>query len=316
MPATAAAPALPCAAVSAIIFTGSPLDRADHQRRDARWMADRLNEESTRFLPLWRLQPLVKLGEQRELAFARRILFEDLDAVPDPLLLGVADDVAHFVVDLSALEKPADELGLAGQAKFEDLLGVALHLSPEHASIAAHARSLVDWHARHSKCSVCSGDTQPRFGGIQRSCLDCSADHFPRTDPVAIALIVRGDKCLLGRGPGWPEKMYSALAGFVEPGESIEEAARREVREEAAVEVGEVRYVASQPWPFPSSLMIGCIGTGESEAITVDRTELQDAAWFDRATVERALGGDQSQLIVPPPFAIAHHLMRRWIEGA
>lgn len=302
--------------MSAIIFTGSPLDRADHQRRDPRWLTDRLSEESTRFLPLWRLQPLVKLGEARELAFARRILFEDLDAVPDPLLLGIADGVAHFVVDLSALEKPAEELGLAGEAEFEDLLRVAMQLPPEHASIAAHARSLLDWHTRHGKCPVCTGDTQPRFGGIQRTCLDCSAEHFPRTDPVAIALVVKGDRCLLGRGPGWPEKMFSALAGFIEPGESLEEATRREVKEEAGIDVGEVRYVASQPWPFPSSLMIGCIGTGESEEITVDRTELQDAAWFDRATVERALAGDQSELIVPPPFAIAHHLMRHWVGGA
>jgi NAD+ diphosphatase len=299
-----------------IVFTGSPLDRVAEKRRDPRWVAERLADESTRFLPLWRLEPLLKSGGPGGLAWARRILFEDLDAVPEPLLLGEADSVTHFAVDLSALEKPVEELGLAGQAGFEDLRAAAGRLPAGEAAIAAQARSLVDWHARHQHCAVCSGATQPKFGGLQRNCLDCGAEHHPRTDPVAIVLVVRGDRCLLGRGPGWPDRMYSALAGFVEPGESIEEAARREVLEESAVRVGDVRYVASQPWPFPSSLMIGCLGEALSEEITVDRTELQDAAWFDRAVVRQALEGRHDELIVPPPFAIAHQLMRAWIaEG-
>jgi NAD+ diphosphatase len=301
--------------VKPIVFSGSPLDRLDHQRRDPRWVADRMADAATRFLPLWRLDPLVKTGEPRGLAWARRILFEDLDAVPEPLLLGELDGVAHFAVDLSALEKPVEELGLAGEASFVDLRAAALALPAEDASIAAHARALVDWNTRYANCPACAGDTRVVFGGTQRNCVDCSAEHYPRTDPVAIPLVVRGERCLLGRGPGWPEKMYSALAGFVEPGESIEEAARREVREEAGVRVGAVRYVSSQPWPFPSSLMIGCIAEAESEEITIDRTELQDAAWFERDVVRRALEGDHSELIVPPPFAIAHHLMRTWVSG-
>ncbi|MBW2268785.1 MAG: NAD(+) diphosphatase [Deltaproteobacteria bacterium] len=298
-----------------IVFSGSPLDRVDQQRRDARWVSDRMDDAATRFLPLWRLDPLVKSGEPRGLAWARRVLFEDLDAVPEPLLLGLAEGVAHFAVDLSALGKPVEELGLAGEASFEDLRAVAQQLPAADAAIAAHARSLVDWNTRAAHCPACAGVTRPMFGGIQRNCFDCEAEHFPRTDPVAIALVVRGDRCLLGRGPGWPERMYSALAGFIEPGESIEEAARREVHEEAGVDVGSVRYVASQPWPFPASLMIGCIAEAQSDAVTVDHTELQDAAWFDRETVRRALEGDHAELIVPPPFAIAHHLMRAWITG-
>lgn len=272
-------------------------------------------DEATRFLPLWRLDPLVKSGEPRGLAWARRILFEDLDAVPEPLLLGEADGVAHFAVDLSALEKPVEELGLGGDAKFEDLRAAAMSLPAADASIAAHARALVDWNSRYAHCPGCAGHTRVVFGGIQRNCVDCAAEHYPRTDPVAIALVARGERCLLGRGPGWPEKMYSALAGFIEPGESIEEAARREVQEESGIRVGAVRYVSSQPWPFPSSLMIGCIAEAESEEITVDRTELQDAAWFERDVVRAALAGDHAELIVPPPFAIAHHLMRAWVAG-
>lgn len=298
-----------------IAFSGSPLDRVDRERRDPRWVAQCLADEATRFLPLWRLDPLLKLGEPRCLAWARRILFEDLDSVPEPLLLGTRDGVGHFAVDLSALEKPLEELGLAGEASFEDLRAVAHVLPGPETAIAAHARSLVDWNARHLHCASCAGATRPVFGGSQRNCLDCSAEHYPRTDPVAIALVVRGDRCLLGRGPGWPERLYSALAGYVEPGESIEEAVRREVREESGIEVGAVRYLASQPWPFPSSLMIGCLAEGESETLEIDRTELLDAAWFDRSRVRAALAGESDELIVPPPFAIAHHLIRAWIEG-
>ena len=298
-----------------IVFAGSPLDRVDRERRDPRWVADRMADAASRFLPFWRLDPLLKSGETRGLAWARRILFEDLDVVPEPLLLGVAEGIAHFAVDLSALEKPVEELGLAGEASFEDLRAAALSLPAADAAIAAHARSLVDWNTRYAHCPTCAGATHIAFGGIQRNCADCSAEHFPRTDPVAIVLVTRGDRCLLGRGPGWPDRMYSALAGFIEPGESIEEAARREVQEESGVVLGAVRYVASQPWPFPASLMIGCIADAQSEAITVDRTELQDAAWFDRRVVRGALAGDHAELIVPPPFAIAHHLMRAWVTG-
>ncbi|MGE4649656.1 MAG: NAD(+) diphosphatase, partial [Myxococcota bacterium] len=144
---------------------------------------------------------------------------------------------------------------------------------------------------------------------------ECAVEHFPRSDPVAIAAVVRGDRCLLGRGPGWPEQMFSALAGFVEPGESLEEAVRREVHEESGVRVGEVRYVSSQPWTFPSSFMLGCIATAESEAISIDRAEIEEARWFERATLLAALEGETGELSLPPPMAIAHHLIRAWLEG-
>jgi NAD+ diphosphatase len=163
---------------------------------------------------------------------------------------------------------------------------------------------------------VCGGPSRSVFGGAQRNCIECSAEHFPRTDPVAIALVTRGDRCLLGRQRGWPPRLYSALAGFVEPGETLEEAVRREVLEESGVVVGEVRYVASQPWPFPSSLMLGCLANGESEAIRLDAAELEAAAWFTREAVAQALAQTAQELVVPPRFAVASELMRRWVDRA
>ena len=148
-----------------------------------------------------------------------------------------------------------------------------------------------------------------------RRCPDCALEHFPRTDPVVIGAVVRGDRCLLGRSRGWPDAMFSALAGFVEPGENLEEALRREVQEEAGIRVGAVHYVASQPWPFPCSLMIGCLAEAESEAIRIDPAELEAAEWFSRDEVRAALDGPTDRLILPPPVAIAHHLVRHWALG-
>jgi NAD+ diphosphatase len=299
----------------AIAFSGSPLDRAAIERRDPVWIEDRASDPAARFLPLCALEPLVKLGETRALAWARAELFDDLDPRPEPMLLGIDDGVAHFAVDVSAVDEPLATLGVEGIAAFEDLRSIAGELTAAEVAIFAHSRSLVDWHARHRHCPVCRGDTTPVLGGANRRCIECSAEHFPRTDPVAIAAVVRGDRCLLGRGPGWPDSMYSALAGFVELGETVEEAVRREVREESGVVVGDVRYVKSQPWPFPSSLMIGCIAQAESEEITVDRVELVDARWFGLDEIRTALAGAPGPLFVPPPFAIANHLMQAWVDG-
>jgi NAD+ diphosphatase len=297
-----------------ITFSGSTLDRSSNQRRDAEWIARHLDDDAARFLPMWKLNPLVKLGEERSLAWAKRELFDELDPAPAPVLLGVDGEVAHFAVDVSAVDEPEAAFGVEEVAKFEELRGVVPQLSIAEASIAAHARSLTDWHARHGYCAVCGGATVPESGGGNRRCIECSAEHFPRTDPVAIAVVGRGAQCLLGRGPGWPETMYSALAGFIEPGETMEEAVRREIQEESGIRVGDVHYVKSQPWPFPSSLMIGCIGDGESEEITVDFGELEDVKWFSLETIRAALDGKSTELFVPPPFAVAHHLVRAWAE--
>jgi NAD+ diphosphatase len=187
------------------------------------------------------------------------------------------------------------------------------------AGILAQGRSLLDWHARHGFCAVCGSPTEPRDGGYARRCGNaaCNAQHFPRTDPVVIMLVLQGDRCLLGRQPMFPPGMFSALAGFVEPGETLEEAVRREVAEEAGIASRAVRYHASQPWPFPSSLMIGCMTEATSEAIEVDRDELEDAAWFAKSEVaemlRRSLTPETPRM--PPPLSLAHQLAKAWVEG-
>jgi NAD+ diphosphatase len=233
---------------------------------------------------------------------------------PEPIFLGTRDEVAHFAVDVSAVDEPAETLGVADVASFEDLRAMVGVMPLEDASLASQGRAYVDWHARTRFCGSCGGPTRALQGGAHRVCTECQAEHFPRTDPVGIAAVVRGDMCLLGRGPGWPSTMFSALAGFVEPGESLEEAVRREVHEEAGIVVGHVRYVASQPWTFPSSFMIGCLAEAETIEITIDEAELEEARWFSREQLARSYAGDTSEVMVPPPMAIAHHLIRAWLD--
>jgi NAD+ diphosphatase len=273
-----------------------------------------LADPAARFLPMHNLEPLVKLGDTRSLAWARGEMFDDVLPDRQPLLLGLDEGVAHFAVDVSPLSEPLAQLGVESLARFEEIRGIAGQLSGAEVSVIAHARSLTDWHHRHRHCAACGEATTPMLGGAHRRCAECATEHFPRTDPVAIAPVVHGDRCLLGRGPGWPDTMYSALAGFIEIGETLEEAVRREVFEEVGVTVGAVRYVKSQPWPFPSSLMIGCLAEAESSELTVDHNELADARWFSLDEVRDALAGKPGPLFVPPPFAIAHHLIRAWVE--
>ena len=199
-------------------------------------------------------------------------------------------------------------------------------LQVERTGILAQGASLLAWHASHRFCSRCGEPSEPRAAGYKRVCPACEAQHFPRTDPVVIMLAVRGERCLLGRGRHFPEGMYSALAGFLEPGETIEAAVRRETLEESGVRVGRVRYHGAQPWPFPYTLMIGCYGEGLSEAIQHDAEELADCRWFERDAVREAIAdparhrgvgspGVEGGFLVPPPMAIAHQLMRAWALG-
>jgi NAD+ diphosphatase len=180
----------------------------------------------------------------------------------------------------------------------------------------AQGAALLAWHASHGFCGKCGHRSEMRSGGYRRVCPNCSTEHFPRTDPVAIMLAVTRERCLMGRGPHFAPGMYSALAGFIEPGETIEGAVRREVFEESGIRLGRVVYHASQPWPFPYSLMIGCFGEALNEDISFDRAELEDCRWFTRAEVRAILGGDKSSgIFVPPSAAIAHHLIRAWAES-
>lgn len=296
------------------VFAGNPLERVDFRRRDAAWIAERLVDPETRFLPVWRLAVPVREAATPELVWIGCDVKPD--GGPDPILLGVRDGRAHFALDVSALGDPVAELGLAG-ATYPDLRAIASRLAVGEAGIAAQARHLVDWHARRRFCSVCGQPSRAFDAGHVRRCTssDCAAEHFPRTDPVVIMLVTHGERCLLGRQPKWPHPFFSALAGFVEPGETLEEAVRREVFEEAGIRVGEVRYHSSQPWPFPASLMLGCMAEATTEEIRVDTHELEDARWFTRDDVRAALDGKNKDLALPPPLAIAHQLVRAWADG-
>jgi NAD+ diphosphatase len=301
---------------SPIPYSGNPLDRLSPRRTDAAWVTERLADPETRFLPLWKLQVLVKQSAVPELGWARGGVRERMSQDPGAVLLGERGGVTHFAVDLSALSDPLGDLGLAGEAKFSEPHAVVGGLPMGDAGIIAQARGLLTWHARHRFCGSCGEPTRSADAGYVRRCPSCNAEHFPRTDPVVIMLPVRGERCLLGRQPAFPKGMWSALAGFLEPGETIEEAVRREVAEESGLEVGSVRYQASQPWPFPASLMIGCIAEAESERVEVDASELEDARWFERDELALALAGKHPGMFVPPPMAIAHHLMKAWLERA
>ena len=205
-----------------------------------------------------------------------------------------------------------------GRFRTLDLRAIATEgsVAAPELGLLALAKSMLDWHARHGFCANCGTATLVRAGGFRRECPGCAAHHFPRTDPVVIMLIRRGDRCLLGRGPHFKPGMYSCLAGFLEPGETIEAAVRREAYEETQIRIGAVGYHTSQPWPFPSSLMIGCIAEGLDETIVTDPTELEDARWFDREAVRAMLENRHGDgIVAPPPMAIAHVLMRAFIDG-
>lgn len=295
-----------------IAFTGHGLDRADHIRADAAALATLRTSPQARVLVLDGLAPV--LGERHALTW-REIAGDDGDLV----FLGLHDGTPLFAPvpahgdDRSAyLQRPAwKEISL---------------LPAQDLAIYGGARSLVDWHARHRCCARCGGATVLAKGGWQRDCSACQAQHFPRTDPVTIMLVEHDGDLLLGRGKNFPPGRYSALAGFVEPGESMEDAVAREVLEEAGVRVHSVRYVASQPWPFPSQLMLGCHALAEGRDLTVDTSELADARWFTRtevaaalaAPVDVGLGGELGDLafLPPPETAIARNLLEWWLEKA
>ena len=303
-------------------FSGSPLDRCDQARRDPAWIAALVDDKRSRFLPLLAtekrdLKVLVDRanGDRAEpgatLAWRTRPMLDPRVVRGETVLLGTLDGVGHFAVALSAA---ADwpENG-AEEASPRD---VATDLSVEEGGILAFAKSLLDWHLRHPFCAACGSATQTRGGGKERYCAACSTTHYPRVDPVVIMLVHDGERCLLGRSARRATPLYSALAGFVEPGESVEEAVKREVLEEAGIEIDQVGYHSSQPWPFPSSLMIGCLASARTTAIERDAHELADVAWFDRESIRRALVAPPKTATIhlPRPIAIAHHLIKSWLE--
>jgi NAD+ diphosphatase len=298
-------------------FAGNPLDRVSQRRQDARWVASLLDHPDTRVLPLHDLKPQVRHSSAMGLDWQNVASWRPLiDEGSTLILLGMRGEQAYFALDATSADIPAD-----GETAAMDARAVAPMIDSGEAAILAEARSLVDWHARHRFCARCGTPSVVASGGWVRHCPNCKAHHFPRVDPVVIMLAVRGERCLLGRGLRRPGARFSCLAGFMEPGETLEEAVRREVLEESAIRVGRVRYLASQPWPFPSSLMMGCLAEALSEEITIDADELAEVRWFEReevrAMVERSRSDDAipGLATLPPPLAIGHQIARRWAFG-
>ena len=281
-------------------FTGSRLDRADHVRADPDRLAGYMN---------WKARVLALDGLMPSLDDTNRLAWGTLADVPEDAelcFLGLDEGKACF----AAVPPRGDATPRMANPQLWSLMAT---LQPDDLALYGGARSLTDWHARHRFCAQCGGDTKLAKGGWQRDCTNCGASHFPRTDPVTIMLVEHDGRLMLGRGLGWPEGRFSALAGFVEPGESIEEGVAREVLEEAGVRVRDVTYVASQPWPFPSQLMIGCHSHADSDELTIDDTEMAEINFYTRDEVQAALAGD-GPFVAPPPHAIAHYLMQWWIE--
>ena len=305
------------------MFANNPLDRAGHLRTDEGWLASQIAANDALFVPLWRGDALVlpeaAAGQGRDVAWLPKAAISAF-LNNDVIFLGLnRNNAPRFAVDISLLEAPEqtapfDALCRAGGV-FENLRTLAMvgDIPATELAILAQGKGLLEWHATHGFCSKCGAKSVIAEGGYKRSCISCEADHFPRTDPVVIMLPYLGDKCLLGRQAGWPENLFSALAGFMEPGETIEEAVARETMEEAGVAISSVHYHSTQPWPFPSSLMIGCLAEAENETISVDEKELAEARWFSVTEIKDAFNGT-AEFDIPPSLAIAHHLIKAFVE--
>ncbi len=288
-----------------LAFSGSPLDRAEALRRNVEDLDALARHPEARRIVLKGGEPLISVDGQ-----LIRLELNDTAFTPvqELIFLGLEEGRPLFAGDCDSEGEPFDD------SRFSDPRAAAMRLDLAETAIFSHARSLVLWRERHRFCSACGTSTRQTEGGQKRVCDSCRAEHFPRTDPVVIMLAVDGDQCLLGRQAAWPPRMWSALAGFIEVGETIEEACARELEEESGVkiDVGTVRYIACQPWPFPSSLMIGVIAQATQTDIVIDEAELESARWFSRDEVRAMLGGTHADVDVPPKIAIARRLLEVW----
>lgn len=313
-----------------VTFGGSALNRAAHIRGDAQALAEALEHPQAGFLPIWRGKPLVH-GDKLVFLAPDNPIFQAGYAhqAEQPVFLGLQEDGRpRFAWDISGWTPEGldpSSLGsfldsteqqhpdLPSEWTFLELRRLMTHLSPRDAELAATAKAVIGWHSTHKFCAQCGAKSDMAQAGWQRDCPACGAHHFPRTDPVVIMLITHGDSVLMGRSPGWPEGMYSLLAGFIEPGETMEAAVRREVFEEAGVKVGQVQYLASQPWPFPASLMFGCAGEALSQEIKIDPSEIEDAIWVSRSDMMVVFAGEHPVLKPARKGAIAHFLLQNWL---
>jgi NAD+ diphosphatase len=288
------------------------LDRVSPWRRDEGWLARHLAAPASRLLLVWRGQNLIL--EAPSPAAALLSIAEGgalLAEAREVALLGLVGEAAHFAADLSHREEPP---ALPG-ARFADLRSVGPLLAREEGGLLAYARGLMHWHQRHRFCGVCGSPTESREAGHMRRCTNpaCAAEHHPRIDPAVIMRVEHGNRILLGRQTQWPPGMHSVLAGFVEPGESLEDAVRREVGEEVALRLSEVSYHSSQPWPFPASIMLGFTAVAESDLFQVDAHELEAARWFTRE--ELLASPEDESFRLPRRDSIARRLVDDWIAG-
>ncbi|PPR22963.1 MAG: NADH pyrophosphatase [Alphaproteobacteria bacterium MarineAlpha10_Bin2] len=300
------------------VFSGVPLDRVDHLRTDTAWIEARLNDPASRFVPVWNQQSIVFDGaEPRAALNDRQSIAELLDSNAPLAFLGVTPDdggIAHFAVDFSHLPEETLTARYTGGALMD--LRDSVQLVPAHeASILAYARGLMYWHRKNGFCAACGHKSETRRAGHERVCTNpaCGAVHFPRTDSAVIVLVHDGDDCLLCRQSHWPTGMHSTLAGFLEPGESLEEAVAREIFEESGVQVADVRYHSSQPWPFPASIMVGFMAKANSREINVDDKELEYAHWYGRDWLRNVVDSDDFRM--PGKYSIARRLIGDWIDG-
>ncbi|WP_420862328.1 NAD(+) diphosphatase [Algirhabdus cladophorae] len=310
-----------------VTFGGSGLERAAHLRNNPQELAA-LFEDNGQVLMVWRGKPLVQGPDNGQLVWVDARHPMVASATKSAVFLGLeggkglfAVDVSHWTpddLDTSTLNQfldPSEQVPQGGPAGavFAELRAVMTKLDARDAECAATARAVLEWHRTHGFCAFCGHKTMIGMAGWQTDCAACGRHHFPRTDPVVIMLILSGNSVLLGRSPGWPEGMYSLLAGFIEPGETIEAAVRREVQEESGVHVGQVGYLASQPWPFPASLMFGCIGHATSTEIKIDPEEIEDALWVTREEMMQIFAGEHPKVNAPRQGAIAHFLLQNWL---
>ena len=298
-------------------FAGNPLDRASDKRGDADWLARQLASSESLGFALWNGQPFVEPSKDGGLQIAylpAKLVGELAGGLERLLFMGLWNDTAVFAVDMEGAANPAEGGPLEGLGKFEDLRAIALKVPDPDAAILATAKSMFEWRRRHQHCAVCGQPSEVREGGWKRQCPSCEAEHFPRTDPVVIMLAVHGERCMVGRQERWPKGMFSALAGFLEPGESIEEACARELKEEAGLTAVRVRYHSTQPWPYPNSLMIGLIAEVADDQATPDQTEISEVRWFTRAEARDLIAGKIEGVNAPGRLAIAAQLIRAWAE--
>lgn len=288
------------------VFAGAFVDRWGHRREDPDWLATNIVSDDARFVAVWNDRCL-STGEPPRISLLRHPQVDQFLDPQESIFLGMFNDKPAFTLDIdSATDAPFSDDG-----EFHDLRYLGSVLPADEANLAAHATALIMWHRLQKYCGQCGSPTRAESGGNTRICTDdqCATTIFPRVDPAIIVLVSNGDECLLGRQTNWPEGRYSTIAGFVEPGESLEDAVRREVQEETNISVGGVHYHSSQPWPFPSSLMLGFTAVGESRDIQLNDGELEDARWFSRKELRSGFPK------LPYRLSIARRLVDDWLEN-